>query len=252
MHILWDDSCLVRLSNVSEYHINHSNQKSVILWFSRIVDYGDYVGTLLSHVDQISPHSMRKLNTVDNSSRTNDVWDVRDSSAWSCSQVEDPTSGTNTYLSHSTCNWGCDFGSVRIPNTIFNLLAVNLNTDAFLIVNRFSRDEVFSNKTLLCSSSNEYARQTMLLYKNFRPTSASGWSFLESSSLWFASESASTTLSSETSSTLSCSSFLVVELTHYIMIKKMTKKVWLFSLTTASSPKQYPFIDSRLAANYVD
>jgi len=73
MHIFGNDSCLVGLSNVSKYDIDHTNQKSIVLWLSGIVDYGDYISTLLRHVNQIATYSMGKLDTIDHSSGTDYV-----------------------------------------------------------------------------------------------------------------------------------------------------------------------------------
>jgi len=62
------DSRLIRLCNVGEYYIHHSYEHSVSLRITCIVNYGDNVGSLLGHVNEISATTLRKFHGVDNSS----------------------------------------------------------------------------------------------------------------------------------------------------------------------------------------
>jgi glutamyl-tRNA reductase len=74
----------------------------------------------------------------------------------------------------------------------------------------------------------------MLLYEYFGSCSASRRSFLESSaSLWFASETSAIRSGSESSSTGASSSFLIVELAHYIIDLVKIKESSIFVLGDA-------------------
>lgn len=59
---------LIRLSNIRKYDINHANKHPVLGWMSCILNNRNHIRTLLSHVHQISTTSVRKLNSIHNSS----------------------------------------------------------------------------------------------------------------------------------------------------------------------------------------
>ena len=76
MAVLSNDSCLIWLGNVSKHTVDHTDQKSVILWFSGVMNDWDDVGSLFGHVNQVSSDSVRKLNCVDKSFWANDIRNV--------------------------------------------------------------------------------------------------------------------------------------------------------------------------------
>ena len=79
MTIFGNDSGLIGLGDVSEDDINHTDEEPVIKGFSSIMNNWDDVGSLFGHIDKISTDSVRELNGIDNSFRTNDIGNVRNS-----------------------------------------------------------------------------------------------------------------------------------------------------------------------------
>ena len=73
MHIFGNDSGLVRLGHISEDYVDHAHQKSIVMGLAGVVDDWDDVGPLLGHVDQVSPDSVRKLDSIDYSGWTQDI-----------------------------------------------------------------------------------------------------------------------------------------------------------------------------------
>ena len=87
MTILCYDSGLVGLCNISEDHINHPNQKSVIQGHTGIVNDWNDICSFFCHAYQITTNSVRKLNCVNNTFWSYNVRNMRNSCSWSCTQV---------------------------------------------------------------------------------------------------------------------------------------------------------------------
>lgn len=102
--IFRDDPGLVRLCDISEDDVDHAHQKPVVVGFSGIVDDGDDVGSLLSHVHEVTTHSVRELHSVDHSGRADDVGNVGDCGAGSSAEVEHFAAWADADLSHTACN----------------------------------------------------------------------------------------------------------------------------------------------------
>lgn len=140
MRVLRDDTGLVGLRNVSEDHVDHADQEAVVLGLPGIVDDGDDVGALLGHVHQVPSHSVRELNRVDNARRAHDIRNMGDSGSGGSTEVEDSSARHNSGLRDTANNRSSDLGAVGVPNTIFYLLAIDLDADAFLVVDGFAGD----------------------------------------------------------------------------------------------------------------
>ena len=140
MRVLCDDTCLVGLGNVGEDNVDHADQEAVVLGLPGVVDDGDDVGALLGHIHQVPTHSVRELNSVDNAGRAHDIGNVRDSGSRGSSEVEDSSAWDNSGLRDAANNRSCDLGAVGVPHTIFYLLAVDLDADALLVVDRLTGD----------------------------------------------------------------------------------------------------------------
>ncbi len=82
-----DDSCLIRLSDISEYEIDHFYQKPVVLRFSSVFDDRNDVVSLLSHRDQVSSASSRELNGVKDSLRPDYIAYMGTSSSTGSSKI---------------------------------------------------------------------------------------------------------------------------------------------------------------------
>jgi len=158
MRILSDDSCLIRLGNIGKNYIHHTHKEPIVLRLTGVVDDGDDIGSLLSHIDQIPTHPVRKLDCIDNSSWADDVGNVRDSGPRGTTQVEDFSSRDDPGLRDAADHRGSDLRSVRVPHTVFHFLGVDLHTDALLVVDRLPGDEVLGHETVLSPAGHEHAR----------------------------------------------------------------------------------------------
>jgi len=78
MGIQTDDTSLVRLGDICEDHIDHTDQHSVAERVTGILDDWDDVCAVGSHVDQISARSVRELNGENSTGWANDISNVGD------------------------------------------------------------------------------------------------------------------------------------------------------------------------------
>jgi len=53
-----ENTGLIWLSNISENHVAHRHQHSVLLGVSSILNNGDDIGSLFSHVDEVTADSL--------------------------------------------------------------------------------------------------------------------------------------------------------------------------------------------------
>ena len=70
------NSGLIRLRNICENDIDHTNEHTITKGLSGVLDDWDNVGTVCSHVDEVSARPMREFNREDCACRTNDIRNV--------------------------------------------------------------------------------------------------------------------------------------------------------------------------------
>lgn len=70
------DSGLIWLRNIRENDIDHTNEHTVTKRLSGVLDDWDNVGTVCSHVDEISAGSVREFNREDCARGTDDIRNV--------------------------------------------------------------------------------------------------------------------------------------------------------------------------------
>ena len=138
MGILCYDTGLVWLSYISENNIYHSNDESIIQRFSCVMDDWDNIGSLFSHIDEISTDSMGELNCIYNTLWTNNIWNMGNSGSWSSPQIKYFRSWFNASFGDASNDRSRNFRSIWIPNTILNFFSINFNTNSFLIINTLS------------------------------------------------------------------------------------------------------------------
>ena len=95
---------LIRLRHIREYHVHHRHQHAVLLWVTRVFDYGDHVRALFGHVHEVATGSLRELNGVNASFGTNEIGNVRDCGSRSTSEVEYLTSGLDVNVTNTSNN----------------------------------------------------------------------------------------------------------------------------------------------------
>lgn len=79
---------LVRLGDVGEYSVHHSNEHAVLERVSCILDDRDDVRTRLGHVDQVPSGAVGKFHRVNAARRPYDIGDMRNSGACCRTQVQ--------------------------------------------------------------------------------------------------------------------------------------------------------------------
>lgn len=98
------DTGLVGLGNVGENTVDHGDEHSVSERVAGILDDGDDVGTVLSHVDKVTARSVGELDTVDVSGRADKIGDVTDGGTRGSTKVEDLGTRVHVNLLDTTCS----------------------------------------------------------------------------------------------------------------------------------------------------
>ena len=83
-----DDTSLVRLGDVGEDAVDHTDKHSVLVWVSGVLDNRNNICSRLGDVQQVPSGTVRELDSVDESLRTDDVGNVGHSCSRSSSQVK--------------------------------------------------------------------------------------------------------------------------------------------------------------------
>lgn len=173
------------------------------------MDDRDHICPFFGHVDQISANSVWELDCINDSIRTNYIWNMGDSCSWSSTQVQDFGSWEDSCVGNTSENWCSNFGTERVPYSVFDFLTIDLNTDTFLIIDTLAGDKIFSHHCVLRAPSNVYSGQSMRLNEDLGSTSGG----TSSGSTPPTTSTTSSTISSSASSSVS-SSIFVVEFTH--------------------------------------
>jgi hypothetical protein len=53
-----ENTSLIGLCNISEDDIDHRDEHAVLLWVTGILNNGDHIGSLLSHVNKITSRTL--------------------------------------------------------------------------------------------------------------------------------------------------------------------------------------------------
>lgn len=116
-----DDTGLIWLSDVGEDAINHADEHAVFEWVTGVLNNGDDVGAVRSHVDQIATGTVGELDGEDSASWANDVGDMRDRGARCRTQVKHLAAGLHVNVLQSTQDTSGQLGTERIPYAVFGL-----------------------------------------------------------------------------------------------------------------------------------
>ncbi|EEQ39623.1 hypothetical protein CLUG_03750 [Clavispora lusitaniae ATCC 42720] len=157
-----DNTSSVRLGHISENGVDHTDQHTVLLWVTSVVNDWDDIRSLLSHADQLSTWSVRKFNCVNQTFRANHIRNVGDRSTRGSTQVQNLLSWSNAQLINTTHNTSSQLGSERVPHTVLDLswsgtflLSWFVNSHTLLTVNGFTWSHVSGNQQILLTSSNK-------------------------------------------------------------------------------------------------
>lgn len=165
------DTGLVRLGNVCEDDIDHADEHPVAERVSGILNNGDDVGTVGSHANQVTAGTVRELDSVHSSSRSDDISNVTDGSTAGSTQVQNLGAGAHVDVIHTTQNTGSQLGTERVPDTVFDLGSSaifpsrrGLNRDTLLAVNSLSGGQVPGDQQVfLTAAGNEDTGMTVRL-----------------------------------------------------------------------------------------
>jgi hypothetical protein len=182
-----NDSGLVRLGDVGKDDVDHREEHAVLVGVSGILDDGDDVRSLLGHVDQVSAGSVRELDGVDGSLRSDNVGNVRDRGSRGGSEVEDLLSRRDVDLVETSKDTSGKLGSEGVPHSVLGLdlgsvLSGGSDGDSLLSVDGVSGDEVSGDEEVLLALGDEDTlvpvrleddRRSSLLGSDTRTTSSS-------------------------------------------------------------------------------
>lgn len=120
------NTTLIRLCHIGKDGIDHADQHAILVWMTGVLNNGNNVGTLLGHINQITARTVRELNGIDKTLRSNNIGYVRHSCARGATQVQHLGARWHVYLLHTAENGCGQLGTEGIPDTVLNLLAVGL------------------------------------------------------------------------------------------------------------------------------
>jgi hypothetical protein len=157
-----DNSGLIRLGNIGEDSIDHTDKHSVLLGVSSILNDGDDVRSLLGHAYQVSAGSVGELNGVDGTGGAHDIGNMGNGGSGSSTKVKDLGSGADEELIETTENTCSQLGSEGVPHSVLDLggLAIggggrNIDRNSLLAVDRLTGGQVLGDKEILLTSGNE-------------------------------------------------------------------------------------------------
>jgi hypothetical protein len=212
-----DDTGLVRLGNVCENNVDHSDEHTVLHGVTGILNDGDNVGALLSHVDELTSGTVRELDGVDTPGGSNDISDVRDGSTGSGSDVENLSTRLDVDVVQTSKDTGGNLGSEGVPDTVLDLggngLSVlvgsggrGIDRDALLSVDGLTGCQVAGHQHVLLGAGNEDTLVTVLLDDDLGSSASSSTGTTAGSSTGSSASSTSTGSSSTSTTTSSGSS----------------------------------------------
>ena len=159
-----DDTGLIGLGNIGEDAVNHADEHTVLEGVTGILDDGDDVCAVGSHVDQITARAVGELDGEDGSLGADDISNVGDGGTGGSTKVEDLGSGAHVDVVDTTEDTGSQLGTEGVPDAVLDgrgsgsvvvasLLAAN--ADALLAVDALAGGQVLGDKEILLSAGNE-------------------------------------------------------------------------------------------------
>jgi hypothetical protein len=164
------------LRNIGKDAVHHADQHAVLEGMTRILDDGDDVCTVGSHVDQVTSGAVRELNGKDGSLGSDDIGNVRHTGAGRSTEVEDLAARAHVDVVDTTENTGCQFTPEGVPDAVLDAAGGGIlgiarvgggsNADALLAVDALARCQVLGDKQILLSTGDEDTGVAMGLDNN--------------------------------------------------------------------------------------
>lgn len=165
-----DDTCLIRLGNVGKDTVDHRHEHAVLHRMTGILDDGNDVRSVLGHVDQVSARSVRELDGVDVSSRTDNVGNVGNRGSGGSTQVQNLGARLHVDVVDTTNNASSQLASERVPDSVFDLgsdwrailsLGSGIYGDSLLAVDLDSRGDALGEQMVFLTARDEDTFVTM-------------------------------------------------------------------------------------------
>lgn len=156
-----DDTRLVGLGNVREDHIDHGHEHTVAEGVSGVLDDGDDVRAVGGHTDQITAGTVRELNGVDVSGRSDDISNVTDGGTAGRTEVQNLGARADVDVVQTTQNTSGKLAAEGVPDTVFDLgdsavlFGGRLGGDTLLAVDSLTGSQVASNEQVLLTTACE-------------------------------------------------------------------------------------------------
>lgn len=151
---------LVGLGNIGEDNVNHRYQHTVTKGVTGVVDNGDNVGTVGGHADQITTGTVRELDGVDVTSRSNNISNVTDGGTAGGTKVQNLRARLHVDIIKTTQNTSSKLGTERVPDTVLGLgdgtvLGRSFNSNALLAVDSLSGGQVLGDEQIFLTATSD-------------------------------------------------------------------------------------------------
>lgn len=157
-----DNTGLVRLGNIGEDNVHHGDEHTVTQRVTGVLDDGDDVRAVSSHANQITARTVGEFDSVDVSSRSDDVSNVTDGGTAGGTKVEHLGAGAHVDVIQTTEDTGSQLTTEGVPDTVFGLgdSAIfrrrTLNSNALLAIDSLTGSQVLGNEQIfLTTTGNE-------------------------------------------------------------------------------------------------
>jgi hypothetical protein len=153
------------LRNIGKDAVDHADQHAVLEGVTRILNNGDDVCAVGSHVDQITSRAMRELDGEDGSLGSDNVGNVGHTGTGRGTEVQHLATRAHVDVVDTTKDTGCQFTPEGVPDTVFNAAGCGVgsiggvgrgtNADALLAVDALAGRQVLGDEQIFLSTSDE-------------------------------------------------------------------------------------------------
>lgn len=155
-----NNTSLVGLGNIGEDNVNHRYQHTVTEGVTCVINNGDDVGTVGGHADQVTTRTVRELDGVDVTSRSNNISNVTDGGTAGRTKVQNLRARLHVDIIETTQDTGSKLGTERVPDTVLGLgsgtiLSRGFNSNALLAVDSLSGGQVLSDEQIFLTATSD-------------------------------------------------------------------------------------------------
>lgn len=170
---IFHENAQTRRNLLSEDEVDHVDEHTVLQGLTGILNDGNNVRAAGSHVDKVTAGTMRELDGVDGSGRSNNVGNVGDGCSRGSTKVKGLGTGLDVDGLETTEDTSGKLGSEGVPDSVLGLGGVAvlvlgvLNRNALLVVDALAGGKVGgSQQVFLAATDNEDTLVSMGLLKH--------------------------------------------------------------------------------------